>query len=112
MPDEAQKTPVVAPPISEWDALKNFGWWRNYDWVMVVLVALVWVTGIFWKIFAEPSVLNLVALLLVNISLKLIWVISLVFRCSHFILSMHADIHLMPEAAARMAVAFLQGKKG
>jgi len=42
---------------------------------------------------------------------KLIWLISLVFRCSWFVLKAHADIAMLPNASARIAVAYLSGQK-
>lgn len=97
--------------MSRWEALKAAGWWTPYDWAMLGLLCLTWLTAIFWKIFGEPTALNLVAILLVNISFKLVWVISLVFRASSFVLTLTADVNMLPVHSARLAVAYLQGKK-
>lgn len=97
--------------MTRWEALKAAGWWTPYDWIMLSLVLFTWVTAMFWKIFAEPSALNLVAIFMVSISLKLIWLISLVFRASSFVLTLTADVNMLPVHSARLAVAYLQGKK-
>jgi hypothetical protein len=107
--------PAVAPkPIPElggliptkWEALKARGWWLPYDWAMVVLLAATVVTLFFWKIFGDPSALNLIAVLLVDIFIALLWIISLIFRCSCFVLETQADINLMPEASAKIVAGF------
>ncbi len=96
--------------MSEWQALRQAGWWSAVDYTMLTLIGFVWLTGAFWKIFGQPTALSLIALLLVNISIKLVWAIIVIFRCSRFVLNVTADIHLMPEAAARITLAYLTGK--
>lgn len=96
--------------MSQWTALKEAGWWTSFDWTMLVLIVTLWITAIYWKIFGHPTAGNLIALLLVNISLKLVWLICLVFRCSWFVLRLNADIATMPQESARIAVAYLSGQ--
>lgn len=107
---KAQSTVVVQQPMSQWSALKQAGWWTSYDWVMLTAIGILWLTAFYWKIFGNPSPEGFVAFLLVNISLLLIWLISLVFRCSWFVLRMHADIATLPHESARIAVAYLSGQ--
>lgn len=106
-----QSTVVVQPPMSQWNALKQAGWWTSYDWMVLGLIALLWLTFIYWKIFGNPTASGLIAFLLINVSFKLIWIISLIFRCSWFVLRLNADVATMPDEAARIAVAFLQGQQ-
>lgn len=108
---QTQSTVVVQPPMSQWTALKQAGWWTSYDWMILGLIGLLWITFIYWKIFGNPTTMGLVAFLLINVSFKLIWIISLIFRCSWFVLRLNADIAVMPEESARIAVAFLQGQQ-
>ena len=105
-----QSTVLVQPPLSQWEALKQAGWWRPFDWMMLVVIAAVWITGFYWKMFGNPGTEGFIALLLVNVSLLLIWLISLIFRCSWFVLRLHADIATMPIEAGRIAVAYLSGQ--
>jgi hypothetical protein len=114
---QAQSTVVVATQPSVWQALKEAGWWTRYDWVMVSLLAGLWVVTGFWLLFSTPRpegpthAVVLLYVFLASLSLKLLWLISLVFRCSWFVLKAHADIALLPHASARIAAAFLAGQK-
>jgi hypothetical protein len=107
---KTQSTVVVQPPMSQWTALKEAGWWKPFDTAILGLIVAVWVTGFYWKMFGDPGTSGLVALLLANVSFKLIWLISLVFRCSWFVLRLHADIATLPQESARIAVAYLSGQ--
>lgn len=108
---KVQSTVVVQQPMSQWQALKEAGWWSGVDWTMIVLIGLVWLTGLYWKIFGDPGTLEFLALLLVTAILLLIWIVVLILRCSLFVLRTHADIATLPEASARIAVAYLSGPK-
>lgn len=109
----AEKAKVAAGQIGEtytlWQALKARGWVQTYDYVLAVLLVLSLVTLLFWRIFAAPTALNLIAVLLVDIFICNLWLISLVFRCSHFVLETQADINLMPESAARIVAGYYSG---
>jgi uncharacterized RDD family membrane protein YckC len=108
-PDTAAKPEL--PPLgglipTHFEALKARGWWLPYDWAVVAALALTFVTLLFWRIFGSPTALNLIAVLLVNIFIALLWIISLVFRCACFVLETQADINLMPEASARIVAGY------
>ena len=126
------KTPTAASPtptadssvvlaqvsISQWQALKEAGWWTRYDWIIVSLILAVWVITGFWLLFspADPEGVSkkdlvLLAVFLVSLELKMFWMLSLIFRCSWFVLKAHADIAMLPHASARIAVAYLAGKQ-
>jgi hypothetical protein len=91
---------------TKWEALKARGWWLPYDWANVVVILGTFVTFFFWCIFGKPTALNLIAVVLVDIFVAQLWLISLVFRCSCFVLETQADINLMPEASARIVAGY------
>lgn len=106
----ASKLNINGTP-SKFDALRAFGWILPFDYVMVALLLGSVVTVGFYFLFGSPTVIKLVAFAIVDIFIFQVWIVSLVFRCSCFVLETQADINLMPEAAAKIAVAFLQGKR-
>jgi hypothetical protein len=112
-----QSTVVVQRPPTMWQALKEAGWWAAYDWTMLAVLVALWVTTGFWFLFsaAKPEGASrltvFIAVLLVSISVQLIWLLVAVFRCALFVLRLHADVAMLPNDAARIAVAFLSGKQ-
>jgi len=88
-----------------------------FDWIMLAVILVMWIVSGFWFLFHQsspegtPKLLVLLAVLMASIMFKLIWLISLVFRCSWFVLKAHADIAMLPNASARIAVAYLSGQK-
>jgi hypothetical protein len=113
-----QSTVVIkSPPLTQWQALKEAGWWTPYDWVMTGLIGLVGTTTAFWLIFSShgpesvPVTTGLILALLVKLDLLGIWIVSLAFRCSWFVLRVHADIAMLPHESARIAASFLAGKQ-
>lgn len=107
-PAEAAKPKVdlVGPPITKWDALKARGWIQPYDYLMIAVLLGTLVTLFFWRLFGAPTALNLIAVVLVDIFVAQLWIISLIFRCSCFVLETQADINLMPEASARIVAGY------
>ena len=108
---KVQSTVVIQQPMSQWQALKEAGWWSPMDWTMLVVIGLVWLTALYWKVFGDPGALQLIAFLLITIIIMLLWLIVLVLRGSLFVLRTHADIATLPEASARIAAAYLSGPK-
>lgn len=110
MPDQAQ---ILAPekPLTRFQAQQKLGLFAPHDYVMLTLIIFIWVTFGFWMIFGKPQALHLIALAIVNIFLTQLWIVVLVYRCLVFILDLHADVGLMPEAAARIVVGFWEGRK-
>lgn len=108
---EPRSTVVVQKPMSQWEALKEAGWWAGFDWTMSILLGAIWVTTLYWKIFGDPSLTALIVILLINVIIMLVWLLWAVMRCALFVLRLNADIATMPENAARIAVAFLSGKR-
>lgn len=109
----AEPSTVLAPekPLTRFQAQKKLGLFAPHDYVMLSLITWVWVTLLFWWIFGKPQPVHLIGLAIVNIFLTQLWIIVLVYRCLVFILDLHADVGLMPEAAARIVVGFWEGRK-
>jgi hypothetical protein len=108
-PVEPQSTVIVSPAMSQWAAMRQAGWWSGLDTTIVTLLSVLWLTALYWKVFGHPTMLVFIAFLLVTIALQLVWATILIFRCAWFVLRLNADVALMPEASARIAVAYLAG---
>ena len=96
--------------MSRFEAQRRLGLFAGLDYTAVVLIVLVWVTLGFWKLFGTPTATQLIALAVVNIFITQCWLIVLAYRCLVFILDLHADVGLMPEAAARIVIGFHEGR--
>jgi hypothetical protein len=108
-----QPQQVVAPdaPMTRFQAQRALGLFARFDYTIWGVLALLWVTLGFWKLFGSPTALNLIAMAIVNITIMQVYIIVLVFRAIVFILDTNADINLMPEAAARIVVGFWEGRR-
>jgi hypothetical protein len=103
---------VMAPekPLTRGQAQRQLGLFAPHDYCMLGLIIGLWVTLGFWRLFGAPTALELLALAVVNVVLAQLWLIALAYRCLVFILDLHADISLMPEAAARIVLGFREGR--
>lgn len=97
--------------ITAYEALRSFGWIVPADFVFLGALVLTGITLVFWKIFGNPSALNVIAVILTAIFCILMWIVVLIYRCSYFVLLARSDINLLPEASARLAVSYLSGNK-
>lgn len=106
--------PADVVPITRNEALKKLGLFARHDYISMVFLALSWVgwfvmlvvgvdTASFWKIVVGWVGLNVVV--------TTIWVVVLCYRAMIFILDLHAEVALMPEASARIAVGYFEGRK-
>jgi hypothetical protein len=111
-PASTAKPGDVIEPITRFQAQRNFGLIAKWDVTMLALIALVWVNiGYYWFLRPEPS-FNIVFFgLLLTILLAIAWLIVLVYRVLVFLLDMHADIVLLPEAASRIVLGYYEGRK-
>jgi len=92
--------------MTRWQAYWEAGFVKPYDIVMLALcVGTIFLTAA-WCLFGSPAVVHVLVALLALVILMQFWTISLVFRCSDFVLSTHADIHLLPVEAARIVSAY------
>lgn len=85
------------------------GLFRSVDLFFVAAFAFEGVTVFFWRVFASPSALQLMVVLLASIFTAQFWMILVCFRVGEQVLRARADINLMPEAAARLAVLSQRG---
>ena len=98
--------------LTEWEALKNFGYWQPIDSAFIILQVMVMVFMGAFEFFDTPVLMNYILAGIVMGIFQLIWVTILVYRVAHFVLSLHSTVNLMPEESARMAAAYLSGKMG
>lgn len=91
------------------DALKYFGLYAKHDKVSGVITLLL-LAGVLVSLFYGHHVMRAVLLALAAIVVLLQWAIVLLYRVGTFVLDLHSDIALMPEAAARIAVAYMKGQ--
>jgi hypothetical protein len=88
----------------------KLGLFAPHDWLMLCLVFVsVFSIGVL-ALFGQLTWQRAEVLLLASCLFTLAWLIVLVYRCLVFILDAHADIQLLPEAAARLAVGYFEGR--
>lgn len=104
------KEPLSAPEqVTRFQAQKNLGLFGPHDYVMLALIVFSWMVLGFWALFGQPTALHFIGAALVTLVLLMSWLIVLVYRVLVFVLDLHADVALMPEAAARIVVGYQQG---
>ena len=74
------------------------------------LLVVSWVTLFFWKLFGAPTAHQLICLAIADIAITQLWIITLAYRILVFVMDLGADINLMPEAAARIAISYYEGR--
>lgn len=106
-------TSVIGPEkaLTRFQAQRKLGLFAPHDVVMLMLIIAVWIVLGFWRLFGTPEPIHLIALALVNIFLTQCWMIVLIYRVLVFILDLHADVGLMPDAAARIVLGFWEGRR-
>ena len=102
---------VIAPPSpkDKWEALKQVGWWKTSDSVMLSILLAHIVTGAFFLVFGRMTFAVAVIGLLQCCMLLLVWCVMLAYRGMEFVLQLRAGIEMLPFDSARIAVGFLQG---
>ena len=102
---------VIAPasPADRWQALRQVGWWKTSDTVMLWLILSQPIVGFFFMVFGRMTFNILLIGLLNECVISLAWAIVLVYRCMDFVLQLRANIEMLPYDSARIAVGFLQG---
>lgn len=96
--------------LTRFQAQLRLGLFAAHDWFMLFFV-VVSIGGIaLLAIFGLLTWAKAVILLLSACFFSLLWLIVLAYRCLVFILDMHADIQLLPEAAARIAAGYFEGR--
>jgi hypothetical protein len=109
----AQAQAVIAPePTDRWAALRQIGYWKGIDFVLLFLWLAVWVTTGFWKLFGDPSAFHLLCMIGASIGIIQIWGLIIAFRCMDFVLQARARLEMLPYDAAKIAVGYMQGGQG
>lgn len=107
---QAQDKPIEQ--ITRFQAQRNFGLFAKWDITMLILIAVVWMNiGYYWFLRPEPNFNVIFFGLLLTILLAIAWLIVLVYRVLVFLLDMHADVVLLPEAASRIVLGYYEGRK-
>lgn len=103
---------VVATPVAmtRRQALRQVGWIAGIDYTFMVMIAMCFITLLFWKIFGNPQPFNILACVLTACALIQVWIVVLIFRCSLFVLDLQATINLMPDHAARIVMSAYSGQ--
>ena len=101
---------VIAPqPTDRWQALRQIGWWKPIDNVILAALAAHLVTGVFFTVFGRMTFAVGVIGLLQMCLLLASWCVILAYRCMDFVVQLRANIEMLPFDSARIAVGFLQG---
>lgn len=88
------------------DALWQLGQFQRIDILFAIFTIGLWIA--FGVVFATGSVK--LELALAAAGFNLLWLVVLVYRAIYFILQLTAAVKLMPEDAARLALAFQRGQ--
>jgi len=104
---------VITPPqpTSRWQALRQIGWWKGIDTVLLSLLLAHIITGFFFLVFGKLSFNVAVIGFLQAMLVCLVWTVILAYRCMDFVIQLRASIEMLPYDAGRIAVGFLQGGK-
>ncbi|MGV0949161.1 MAG: hypothetical protein ACOYB3_00715 [Azonexus sp.] len=101
---------VIAPqPADRWQALRQIGWWKPVDNIILAVLAAHLVTGFFFLVFGKLSFDVAVIGFLQMVIFLLAWCVILAYRCMDFVVQLRANIEMLPFDSARIAVGFLQG---
>jgi hypothetical protein len=99
------------PLLTEQQALRKVGWIQPIDYFILFCVLGVFVTLLYWNIFASPTVSQTIGCCLIAYALVQLWVVILVFRCAHFVLLLTAYVNTLPETAAKLVIAYYSGRQ-
>lgn len=108
---QANAQAIIAPaaPADRWQALRQVGWWKPVDTLILAFLAAHLVTGFFFLVFGKISFDVAVIGFLQMAIFLLSWCVILAYRCMDFVLQLRANIEMLPFDSARIAVGFLQG---
>lgn len=89
-------------------ALWQVGFIRPIDFVLLLSwVAVLVAATVFWWT-GKLEVMNALIFIFSEITVALLWIVTLVYRTCHHVIMSRAEINTMPEAAARLAVTYKQ----
>ena len=96
-------SPQTESPLTKWGLWWKVGAISGVDFVLFSVIFLTWVTGFFWKIFADPGAAQLCGLFLFTATILLVWLLFLAYRIIRLILETRAEVDLTPyKTVARM----------
>lgn len=101
--------PIPKQQPSQFTALRQVGHIQNVDFVFTTLVVGAILTLAVWPMVGTPTFQQLVGLGFAGIGVVLLWLVCLAFRCSWFVIQVWSSMKLLPEDAARLAIAFQRG---
>lgn len=100
---------TVTEPTDRWSALKQIGWWKPVDSIVIGILAAHIVSGLFFILFGKMT-FNVFAIgMLQMILVSILWAVALIYRCMDFVVQLRANIEMLPFDSARIAVGYLQG---
>jgi hypothetical protein len=89
-----------------WRAVWAAGWIKVDDFIFLfILASVAFALPLHFFLWGIDNI-TILYYLLVETLVSVWWLILLVFRFGLFVLQVRADINLMPEAAAKMAISF------
>lgn len=101
---------IIAPePTDRWTALRQVGFWKGSDFVILGYVILHLFVLASWSIFGKPTSFQVLGMVLFMSLALQVWAVILAFRCMDFVLQARARLEMMPFDAARMAVGYMRG---
>lgn len=104
----ADQTPILDERTR---ALIKEGMFKPFDGFVMMVFVSGFLTTLAWIVFGTPTVVGLLACALGLNTLVLLWISFLVLRCIRFVIDTRAEISMMPESAARLALMFGRGGK-
>lgn len=105
------EVPAPEQPVTRFQAQRKLGLFAKWDMTMLVLILATWaVIGFYWMFRPEPTFMVILFGMLLSILFVQAWLVVLVYRVLVFLLDMHSDIVLMPEAASRIVLGYYEGR--
>jgi hypothetical protein len=87
-------------------ALIREGMFKPFDGLVLFALVSGLLTMAAWVVFGTPTAVGILACLAGLNLLILVWLAFLVLRCIRFVIDTRAEINMMPEHAARLALQF------
>ncbi len=97
--------------LTRFQAQIKLGLFAAHDWMMFALILFSLLAIGAFAVTGQLTWIKAAVLLLCACLFGLAWLIVLAYRCLVFILDAHSDIQLLPEAAARIAVNYFEGRE-
>lgn len=108
-PAAAAQAMLTPEPGDRWTALKQIGWWKPIDSLILVALAANLITGFFFLVFGRLTANVAIIGLLNELIMLAAWAVIIGFRCMDFVVQLRANIEMLPFDSARIAVGFIKG---